>query len=76
MSKELFINFMHNKRVEPTQQDVKHFELMAKSFMEPVTEELEEQLDKAHSLLSELREHGDYGSHWDNKITSLLVVKD
>ncbi len=76
MSKELFINFMRSKRVEPTEQDVKHFELMAKSFMEPVIEELEEQLDKANNLLSELREHGDFGSHWDNKITELLVVKE
>ena len=76
MSKELFINFMRSKRIEPTELDVKHFELMAKSFMESVIEELEEELDKAQALLSELREHGDFGSHWDNKITALLVAKD
>ncbi|WP_218309898.1 hypothetical protein [Alteromonas antoniana] len=76
MSRELFINFMRSKRVEPTEKDVKHFERMAESFMEPAIEQLEEQLDKANSLLSELREHGDFGSHWDKKITELLVVKD
>lgn len=41
--------------------------------LETEKEALESQLDAAYQLLSELREHGDYGTEWDEKITKLIA---
>lgn len=43
MSKALFINFMREKGVEPTERDLERFEFMAKSYVE----------DQAHSEMWE-----------------------
>jgi hypothetical protein len=58
MSKELFINFMREKRIEPTENDLEKFEFMAKSLMEDKIEKLEYQVDNAHSALEAVKASG------------------
>lgn len=48
-------------------------EMVSATLAFSVIEQLEDQLDKAHELLSELRERGDYGSELDGKITRLIA---
>ena len=43
---ELFINYMREKGIEPTENDVKHFNFMAKVQMEDELDSLKEQLEQ------------------------------
>lgn len=58
MSKELFINYMRAKRIEPTEKDLEDFEFMARSLLSDEIENLKEMVDNAHLALNAVKASG------------------